>query len=170
MTNNMTHHTAIRRAAVADAERLAVIYNYYIAHTTVSFEEDTITPAMMQQRIADVRAGGYEWFVLEDENGIQGYAYAARWKTREAYRFTAEATVYLDPECKGKGYGTQLYQVLFDDLRKRSIRSVMGVVTLPNPASAALHEKFGMKKVAHFSEVGFKFNEWLDVGFWQGML
>lgn len=170
MTTSTASLVTTRTAMAADVSRLTQIYNYYVEHTAVSFEEAPITEEEMLMRMAMVREGGYEWFVLEDENGIQGYAYAARWKTREAYRFTAEATVYLDANCKGKGYGSLLYQVLFDDLRQRDIRSVIGVVTLPNPASAALHEKFGMKQVAHFKQVGFKFGEWLDVGFWQGLL
>ena len=66
-----------------------------------------------------------------------------------------------------KGWGTKLYETLFAQLKDCSVHSVIGVIALPNPASIALHEKFGMEKVGHFKKVGFKFNKWVDVGYWQ---
>ena len=85
-------------------------------------------------------------------------------------RYTLESTVYLAPDQVTKGVGTKLYDELFAQLRKKSIHVVMGVIALPNESSVILHEKFGMHKAAHFSEVGYKFNRWLDVGYWQVML
>ena len=96
-----------------------------------------------------------------------GYAYAGVWRTRAAYRQTVESTVYLEQGLISKGYGTLLYRALIEELRKKEFHVVLGGITLPNPASVALHEKMGFKKVAHFTEVGYKFNHWLDVGFWQ---
>jgi len=78
-----------------------------------------------------------------------------------------EATVYLTPKAQGKGLGTQLYKALFSELKQKSIHSVLGGITLPNPASIALHEKLGMTKVAHFHQIGRKFEQWLDTGYWQ---
>ncbi|WP_438498784.1 GNAT family N-acetyltransferase [Alteromonas australica] len=98
---------------------------------------------------------------------IIGYAYATKWKERSAYRFSVESTIYLSNEFQGKGLGTVLYASLLNKLKILGINSVIGGVTLPNPASVGLHEKLGMEKVAHFSKVGFKFNQWLDVGYWQ---
>ncbi len=80
------------------------------------------------------------------------------------------AWVYLSPKCSGKGIGTKLYQSLFSQLKEKNIHTVIAGITLPNEASVAIHEKFKMNKVAHFEEVGFKFEQWLDVGYWQGTL
>jgi L-amino acid N-acyltransferase YncA len=95
---------------------------------------------------------------------------ATKWRERFAYRFSVEVTVYLAPTFTGNGVGSQLYDALFSVLKSRSIHSVIGGITLPNLASVALHEKFGLEKVAHFKEVGFKFEQWKDVGYWQGVL
>ena len=105
--------------------------------------------------------------MLEENDQILGYAYAGKWHERCAYRYTAESTVYLDSKSGGKGYGTLLYQSLLADLKDLQYHVVIGGVALPNPASVALHEKFGFKKVAHYEEVGFKFDQWIDVAYWQ---
>lgn len=161
----------IRKASGEDAAAIAAIYNYYISDTVVTFETDVINAEDMVTRIASIQSSHLPWLVAEDATGkIIGYAYACKWRERFAYRFSVEITVYLSPHCTGKGLGTQLYDVLFSELRTRSIHSVIGGITLPNQASIALHEKFGLQKVAHFKEVGFKFKQWLDVGYWQGTL
>jgi phosphinothricin acetyltransferase len=105
--------------------------------------------------------------VAEIQNEVAGYAYASQWRSRSAYRYTAESTVYLDPVHTGKGIGNALYKDLIERLKAMGIHVVMGVITLPNPPSIALHEKLGFKKAAHFVEVGYKFGRWLDVGYWQ---
>jgi phosphinothricin acetyltransferase len=105
--------------------------------------------------------------VAEHHGNIKGYAYATKWKERSAYRYSVEISVYVDRERQGQGWGTKLYQALFTQLQKLDIHLAIGGITLPNDASIALHEKFGMIKVAHFQEIGFKFEQWLDVGYWQ---
>lgn len=157
----------IRNALPGDAAAIADIYNHYILHTAISFEEEPVSAADMAQRIADVQAGGLPWIVLEAEGRLAGYAYATKWRARRAYRFSVESTVYLDQELGGKGYGAALYTALLADLRTRDCHLVIGGIAQPNPASVALHEKFGFQKVAHFSEVGFKFGRWADVGYWE---
>ena len=107
---------------------------------------------------------------IESAQNLVGYAYATKWRARKAYQFSVEISVYLNPERKGSGIGTALYTRLFEALRAQDIHTVIGGITLPNPQSIGLHEKFGMKKIAHFEEVGFKFDEWIDVGYWQGKL
>ena len=88
----------------------------------------------------------------------------------ERYRFSVEVTVYVAPGHAGRGIGSTLYGELFPMLKTLGIRAVIGGIALPNEASVALHEKFGMRKVAHFGEVGFKFDRWIDVGYWQRTL
>ncbi len=124
----------------------------------------------MARRIEDVQSASLPWLVAEEGSQILGYAYATQWRARSAYRFSVEITVYLAPEYTGRGIGSKLYGQLFPILQARGIHAVMGGIALPNEASVALHEKFGLRKVAHFEQVGFKFNQWIDVGYWQRML
>lgn len=105
--------------------------------------------------------------MAEEGGEIVEYAYATPWRSRSGYRFSAEITVYVAPEHGGRGIGSKLYADLFPLIQTRRIHAVMGGIALPNDASIALHEKFGMRKVAHFEAAGFKFNRWIDVGYWQ---
>jgi len=160
----------IRPATASDASAIARIYNYYIQNTVITFEEQIVSADEIAGRIEAVTSVSLPWLVAEDAGQITGYAYATKWRPRSAYRFSVELTVYLDPECVGKGLGSQLYTALFALLKDKGVHSVIGGVAQPNPASTALHEKFGMTKVAHFTEVGFKFGKWVDVGYWQATL
>jgi len=92
------------------------------------------------------------------------------WKDRSAYRYSVESTVYVDPAALGVGYGSQLYESLLANLRQQKFHVVMGGIALPNQASIRFHEKFGFQKIAHFKEVGYKFGQWIDVGYWQLIL
>ena len=161
----------IRMVSKQDVDAIVEIYNFYINETIITFEQETITIDDMLSRFEKIAADDLPWLVLEDDQGVViGYAYASKWRERYAYRFSVEVTVYLAQCATGKGYGCQLYQALFSELKIKGVHSVIGGITLPNSASIALHEKFSMEKVAHFSEVGYKFNRWLDVGYWQGNL
>ncbi len=159
----------IRPLRSTDAAAIVAIYNHYIEKTTATFEEVPFKRAEMLRRMKEVTAE-YPWFVAEENKRVLGYAYANKWKARPSYRFSVETTVYLSPDALGRGLGTALYSTLIDELRKRSIHSVIGGVALPNPASQALHEKLGFEKVAHFRQVGWKFERWIDVGYWQLLL
>jgi phosphinothricin acetyltransferase len=156
----------IRNVEVEDAAQIAEIYNYYIKNTLVSFEESPVTSEEMASRIEEI-SSSLPWLVYEEQNRIAGYAYASKWKGRCAYRYSVESTVYLNPTLRGKGVGSVLYQALLDKLKSQGYHTVIGGISLPNETSIKLHEKFGFRKVAHFSEVGFKFNKWVDVGYWQ---
>ena len=159
----------IRAVLDKDVSAIVDIYNYYIEETIATFEEQAITTKDMHKRITKVVGDNLPWFVAEDASGqVIGYAYACKWRERFAYRFSVEVTVYLCVNHAQQGLGTQLYTALFDELKQLSIHTVIGGISLPNTASVALHEKFGMKQVAHFKDVGFKFGRWLDTGYWQG--
>ena len=157
----------IRPVSLEDAEGIAAIYNPYILTSIITFEEEPVSTGEIQRRIDSVQSLGYPWLVAEVDGSLAGYAYASRWRERPAYRYTAESTIYLSQESSGHGYGSKLYNALLDELRAGGFHAVIGVITLPNPASIALHEKLGFSKVAHFSQVGYKFEHWLDVGYWQ---
>ncbi len=157
----------IRSVTKQDAQAIVDIYNHYVKNTVITFEEECIDSNKMLERIEKVTDLNLPWLVIEENNRLLGYAYATPWKARSAYRYSVEATVYLASTEQGKGLGTQLYQALFAELKQKSIHSVLGGITLPNPASIALHEKLGTTKVAHFHQIGRKFEQWLDTGYWQ---
>ena len=170
MPSHAHERATIRAATPEDAASVAAIYNHYVAHTVVTFDEEPISAAEFTRRIESTQSAAFPWLVAEEAGRVMGYAYAAPWKARSAYRFSAEVTVYLAPEAAGRGIGSGLYAQIFPVLKDRGIHAVMGGIALPNEASVALHEKFGMRKVAHFQEVGFKFDRWIDVGYWQRTL
>ena len=160
----------VRSATIADAAAMARIYNHYVAETIVTFEEVAVTVDDIERRIQEVQSSSLPWLVAEQGSDIVGYAYASNWKRRYGYRFSVEVTVYLDPACARRGIGTRLYAELLPALKAAGIRVAIGGIALPNDASVLLHEKFGFEKVAHFKEVGIKFGQWIDVGYWQRSL
>lgn len=159
----------VRRAKSTDAPAIAAIYNWYVAESVCTFEEEQLSIDEMEQRIAAADEDK-PWIVLEEEGVLLGYAYATIWKSRAAYNRSREVTVYLHRDATGKGYGRFLYQHLIAELRKKPIHSLIASIALPNAASVALHEALGFKKVGEFSEVGYKFGEYVNVGYWQLIL
>jgi phosphinothricin acetyltransferase len=160
----------IRVAEPRDAKAIADIYNHYVQTSIVTFEEDPVTAAEIARRMEEVQSAPLPWLIAEEGSQVVGYAYATPWRTRTAYRFSVEVTVYVAPGYAGRGIGSMLYSQLFPMLQAQGIHAVMGGIALPNEASVALHEKFGFRQVAAFQEVGFKFNRWIDVGYWQRTL
>lgn len=146
----------IRNVGKEDIPAICEIYNYYVKHTIITFEEEEVGVKEMEYRIGQNTK--YPWIVFEVKGNVIGYAYASLWKGRSAYRFSAESTMYLDQQYAGRGIGSKLYESLISELKKNEVHSLIGGIALPNEASIALHEKFGFKKGAHFKEVGRKFD------------
>jgi len=157
----------IRPIQPSDAAEIADIYNHYVTKTKVTFEEVPVTIDDMAARIESVAEAGLPWLVAQEAGAMIGYAYAAPFHKRSAYRFTAEISAYLAPEARARGLGSGLYEALIPELKSKGYHRIIGVIALPNDASVALHEKFGMEQIAHLSEAGFKFGDWIDVGYWQ---
>lgn len=157
----------IRPATTADAARICAIYNPYVEATTITFEEVPVSEAEMAGRIDAVHADGLPWLVLCRDGEVIGYAYATKWRARPAYRYAVESTVYLAGGASGSGHGERLYRHLLDALRSLGLHTVIGGIAQPNGRSVALHERLGFTKVAHFAEVGFKLDRWVDVAYWQ---
>ena len=156
----------IRPASRADLPRLTEIYNHYVIHTPVTFD---LEPYTVERRVAWFEqfslTGRYRLMVTQDEdNGVVlGYAGTTRFRVKPAYDTTVETTVYSSPEAVGKGVGRMLYAGLFEALAGENINRIVGGYTLPNAASAKLHEIFGFKPVGVFTEVGYKFGKYWDV-------
>ncbi len=156
----------IRAVNLNDSAQIAVIYNFYIENTHHTFETEPVNSAEMQTRIKTITTN-YPFLVAEENGEITAYAHAAQYKSRCAYKSSAEISVYVRNNIRQKGIGTKLYENLFDELLKTNVHAIIAGIALPNEASIKLHEKFGMEKVAHFREVGYKFGKWIDVGYWE---
>ena len=161
----------VRHVRLEDAEAICGIYNPYITDTVITFEENPLDIPEMAERIRSIITADYPYLVWEEKEELLGYAYVGRWKERASYRFSAEDSIYLRKDCQGKGLGSALMAALLEEIRARgTLHLLTAGITMPNDPSVALHEKFGFKKCAHFNEVGFKFNAWQDVAYWQLIL
>ena len=157
----------IREAISDDAAALATIYNHYVERSTITFEEHEISAEDMAARMGAVQSLNMPWYVAVERRITLGYAFASMWKSRSAYRFASEGTVYVAHDQSGKGVGSALYGRLIPTLKNGGLHTVLAGIALPNQASISLHERFGFRKVAHLSQVGFKLQQWIDVGYWQ---
>lgn len=159
----------LRAATPADAGAIAAIYAPYVTASVTSFETEAPGEAEMRARI---EAGGdaYPWLVAEEGGALLGYAYAAAFRARPAYRFVVETSVYLAPGAQGRGIGRTLYEALIDILTRQGFVHAIGAITVPNPASVRLHERLGFTATGLYRRVGYKLGGWHDVGLWQKTL
>ena len=155
-----------RFATPEDAPVIAQIYAPFVEGSAVSFEMLPPDAETMAGRI-DKLWPGHPWIVAEEDGRVLGYAYGSPYRERKAYQWAVEVTVYLDETARGKGLGRMLYAVLIDLLIRQGFTKAYGVVTLPNPASAALHEAAGFRPFAVYKDIGFKNGAWHDVGWWE---
>jgi len=156
----------IRQARDEDAAALAAIYAPHVVSTPASFEEIAPGPAEMGRRVRNILAD-YPYLVAEEAGSVIGYAYASRHAERASYRWSVTVSVYIAPTHQRRGVGRTLYQTLFPLLAGQGLVVALAGVTLPNPASVALHESLGFQPVGIFKNVGYKFAAWRDVGWWQ---
>jgi phosphinothricin acetyltransferase len=159
----------IRNIEIKDLQRVCDIYNHYVLTTNASFEVDPVPVEEMESRVLEFTSS-YPWLVYEEDGEVVGFCYASKWKPRPAYRYTTEVTIYLDKDHLSSGIGKLLYQELFSQLKALGIHSMIATIAIPNEKSTRLHESFGFKQVGQFKDMGNKFGEWIDVGYWQCML
>ena len=160
----------IRPADARDAGVVVALYNHFVAGSIATFELDPVPEQEMRNRIRDVHARGLPWLLAWRGDVLSGYAYAGPWRARVGYRQTVESSIYLAPQAIGHGIGRRLYAALIERLLDCDVHTVIGGIALPNAASVALHERMGFVQVAHFREVGSKFGQRIDVGYWQRWL
>jgi L-amino acid N-acyltransferase len=159
----------IRDASIADLAGIVRIYNQAVTGGVATFDLEPATP---EQRL--------EWFaqfgpentllVAADGDRLTGFAYYLPFRSKPAYAQTRETTIYVDEAWQGRGVGSALYEELIARARTRGLHSLIGVLGGDNPASAALHRKFGFEHVGHLREVGRKFGRWVDTNYYQKLL
>ncbi len=156
----------IRDALPTDAENLLNIYRPFIEDTAVSFETTIPSTTEFEDRVIDTLLK-FPWLVYEIGGRIAGYAYAGPHRSRCAYNWSVEATVYIDVKFRRQGIGTALYTELFELLIKQGAVNVFAGITLPNPGSIGLHESLGFSQIGVYKNIGYKHAKWWDVGWWQ---
>ena len=160
----------IRLASPEDAAAIRSIYAPYVEETPISFELEVPTTAEVEERIATTLER-YPWIVCEtDEGDVLGYASASSLRSRRAYDWAVELSVYVDDGVHGSGLGSALYTSLLATLTEQGFYDAYAAITIPNPASEALHERMGFERVGRFPNVGYKGGEWHDVQWWHRQL
>ncbi|MGD0366470.1 MAG: N-acetyltransferase family protein [Acidobacteriaceae bacterium] len=155
---------AMRAARLDDLPRLTEIYNHYVVHSPATFDLEPKTHDQRREWFAQfAETGRHRVLVAEADGVILGYAGTMRWRPKPAYDTTVETSIYCAPESVGRGIGGKLYAALFDAIAGENIHRIVAGYVPPNPASAALHERFGFRPVGTFSEVGYKFGRYWDV-------
>jgi len=158
----------VRAATLDDLSALNDIYNQYVAETHYTFDIEPMSGEARREWFAHYgTTGRYRALVAVSEDRVVGYATSSRFRPKPAYETSIETSVYLAPESVGRGAGTRLYEGLFKALEDEDVHRAYAGIALPNPASIALHERFGFKRVAHFTEQGRKFGRYWDVAWYE---
>ena len=159
----------IRKATEADLNAINDIYNYYVLNSTCTYQ---MTPETVEDRIKWFSAHGdkYPVIICEINNEIIGWASISPFHKREGYKFTVEDSVYIKNGNHGKGLGSRLLKEIIEMTQSIGYHSIIAGISSDQNVSIILHEKFGFKKVAHLKRVGFKFDKWLDVVYYQLLL
>ena len=156
----------IRLASPSDARQILEIYAPFCQETAVSFETEPPTTNDLRQRITKTLRF-FPWLVCDKAGLISGYAYASPHRERAGYRWSVDVSVYVREGHRRSGIGRALYSSLFAILRLQGFYNVLAGISLPNPASVALHESMGLQPLGVYQGIGFKCGEWHDVGWWQ---
>jgi phosphinothricin acetyltransferase len=160
----------IRNARENDVQPMLDIYNEIIANTTAVFQYDLHTLQMRKEWFKQKQQENLPVFVAEENNVIVGFSTFGQFRNWQAYKYSVENSVYVQADCRGKGIGKLLLQPLIDAAKQMQLHTVIAGIVADNEASIALHKQFGFVEVAHFKEVGYKFDKWLDLKFLQLMI
>lgn len=159
----------VRRGTADDLPAIAAIYNHSIEHGVATFDVDPVTLGERRAWFAQFD-DAHPLFVCELERAVVGYAYYLPFRQKAAYALTKECTVYVAPEAHRRGVGSALYTALVAYARAQGIHALVGVLGGDNPASVALHRKFGFVEVGHLREVGHKFGRFVDTHYFELVL
>lgn len=156
----------IRLVNENDTLQMLAIYAPIVRETAISFEVEPPSAAEFQQRIKSYQQQ-MPWLVCEIDQEVVGYAYASPYRTRAAYQWSVESSVYVSPNYRRQGIAKALYSSLFKLLQLQGFYNVVAAIALPNQPSVAVHEAVGFSPVGVLRRVGYKFGQWHDIGFWQ---
>ncbi len=156
----------IRLAERSDAAAIQEIYSPIVRDTHISFEMTVPDVAEIEARIVKTSAQ-YPWLICAIDEQLAGYAYASAFRSRYAYQWTTETTVYVHRDFQRRGVARALYHSLIAILREQCYCTAVGVIALPNAGSIRAHEALGFRKIGVFKNAGFKAGSWRDTGWWQ---
>ena len=161
----------IRRATDGDVAAITAIYGHHVLHSTGTFEETPPSEAEIATRIAAVEALGLPYLVADDGGALTGFAYASAFRPRPAYRYTAEDSVYIHPDCMGHGIGKALVAEVIAACAALGVRQMIAVIgDSANAGSIGLHRSLGFETTGVGRAFGFKFDRWVDVVWMQKTL
>ena len=165
----MIHASAqVRPGREADLEALNDLYNHYVRETHYTFDLEPLGMEWRREWFAHyAETGPYRLFVAVDGGRLVGFASSSRFRPKRGYDPSVETSVYIAPDMTGRGAGSRLYTELFRALEGEDVHRAYAGITLPNPASIALHERFGFRRAAHFTEQGRKFGRYWDVAWYE---
>lgn len=156
----------IRAVQAGDLQAINDIYNHYVRETSITFDYEPWTIERREAWLEKLKnsEGYYHVLVKESEYGeVIGFAYNSEFREKQAYKVSSEITIYLHPDVRAKGLGSALMEALLDKMFSSPVSRAYSVITLPNPASIKLHEKFGFQQVGLLTDVGYKFDQYYSV-------
>ena len=160
----------IRHATENDLPEILVIYNEVILHTTAVYDYEPHSLEMRQQWFKTKQEQGFPVFVATEKDRIVGLSSIGPFRAWAAYKYSVENSVYVASDCRGKGIGKLLISPLIEAAKQLKLHTIIAGIDATNESSLKLHTHFGFKEVAHFKEVGYKFDRWLDLKFLQLMI
>jgi phosphinothricin acetyltransferase len=161
----------VRPASEADAEALAAIYGHAVLHGFGTFEEEPPSPAEIEQRRRAVAELGLPYLVAEEDGRVLGFAYAAPFRPRAAYRYTVEDSVYVAPDAVGRGVGRAVLEAVIGSCEALGLRQLVAVIgDSGNAASIALHRGLGFQDAGVGRSFGYKHGRWVDIVWMQKSL
>lgn len=167
----MSTNVEIVLASLPDAAEVAEIYAHHVLHDTASWETVPPDAGEMRARMAKVLGAGWPWLMARDsDGGALGYAYAGQFHDRAGYRYSCEDSIYLRHHCRGQGIGSRLLAALIERCELAGFRQMIAGIAGGQPASVALHARFGFVEVARMPAVGRKHGQWLDLLYMQRAL
>jgi phosphinothricin acetyltransferase len=161
----------VRTASKDDLAAINAIYNHYVLQAHYTFDVEPITIEARREWFAHYGSSGrHRVLVAVSDDVVAGFASSSRFRPKPAYETSVETSIYLAPDMVAIGAGSRLYEQLFKLLEDEDVHRAYAGIALPNPASIALHERFGFKRVAHFTEQGRKFGRYWDVAWYEKAL
>jgi phosphinothricin acetyltransferase len=158
----------VRPGTEADLGAINDVYNHYVAETHITFDDEPLSMETRREWFTHYAPEGRHRLLVAVEGGeVVGYTTSSRFRPKPGYLTSVETSIFLGPDHVGKGAGSKLYAELFRSLAGQDVHRAYAGIALPNPASIALHERFGFKRVALFTEQGRKFGRYWDVAWFE---